>query len=266
MFDNFIDILSEYTDKFSLLGIVRAVTDLLLVVGVLIALYFLIKKRIKPKKFLLALLILLLIYLLTVLFYLKMIKAIIKVFAFWMIGVFIIIYGQEIRNIWEEVFVKSKVDNAFSSAQEKQIIINTISQTVDYLSKRHIGALITFEREDSLNTFIEKAIPINGVITQELLTTIFTPGTACHDGAIIIRKNRIMCAGAYFPSTDKYDIPKSFGTRHRAAIGISEKYDALTIVVSEETGNVSVTISGVINLELTNERLREILDQYLAIK
>jgi len=124
MFDNFIDILSEYTDKFSLLGIVRAVTDLLLVVGVLIALYFLIKKRIKPKKFLLALLILLLIYLLTILFDLKMIKAIIKVFAFWMIGVFIIIYGQEIRNIWEEVFVKSKVDNAFSSAQEKQIIIN----------------------------------------------------------------------------------------------------------------------------------------------
>ena len=91
--------------------------------------------------------------------------------------------------------------------------------------------MITFEREDSLNTFIEKAIPINGVITQELLTTIFTPGTACHDGAIIIRKNRIMCAGAYFPSTDKYDIPKSFWNPHRAAIGISEKYDALTIVL-----------------------------------
>lgn len=266
MFDNFIEILSEYTNEFSFLGIVKAVLDLLLVVGLLIALYFLIKKRIKPKKIVFALFIFLLIYLLTILFDLRMIGALIRVFAFWMIGLFIIIYSQEIRNIWEAVFVKSKVDNAFSSVQEKQIIINTIAQTVDYLSKRHIGALITFEREDSLNTFIEKAIPINAIITQELLTTIFTPGTACHDGAIIIRKNRIMCAGAYFPFTDKYDIPKSFGTRHRAAIGISEKYDALTIVVSEETGNVSITISGVINLELTSERLKEILDQYLVIK
>ncbi len=266
MFDSFIEILSEYTDKFSFSGIVKAVIDLLLVMGILLALYYLIKRRIKPKRFLLALFIFLLFYLLTMIFGLQMIRAIIRVFAFWMIGVFVIIYSQEIRNLWEEVFVKSKMDNAFSSIQEKQDIIYVITQTVDYLSKRHIGALITFEREDSLNTFIEKAIPLNAIITQEILTTIFTPGTACHDGAIIIRKNRIMCAGAYFPSTDKYDVPKSFGTRHRAAIGISEKYDALTIVVSEETGNVSTTISGVINLELSNERLKEILDQYLVIK
>ena len=75
-----------------------------------------------------------------------------------------------------------------------------------------------------------------------------------------------MCAGAYFPSTDKYDVPKFLGTRHRAAIGISERYDALTIVVSEETGNVSVTSSGVINLELTIERLEEMLDAHLYTK
>lgn len=266
MLDHFVNILSEYTEGFSFLGIAKAVVDLLLVIGLLIALYFLIKRRTKPNKIILIIFLFLLGYFVTVLFDLRLINEAMRLIAFWTVGIFIIIYSQEIKNGWEEFFVKSKVDNAFSTIQEKQVIINTITQTVDYLSKRHIGALITFEREDNLNTFIEKAIPINGVITQELLTTIFTPGTACHDGAVIIRKNRIMCAGAYFPSTYKYDVPKSLGTRHRAAIGISEKYDALTIVVSEETGNVSITISGVINLELTNERLKEILDQYLVIK
>ncbi|MDD3171074.1 MAG: diadenylate cyclase CdaA [Bacilli bacterium] len=266
MFDNLIKIISDYTNDFSTLGILKLILDLSLVLALFFALYVLIKKRIKPGKVLVAILVFLVAYLITILFDLRMIRSIIEVIAFWMVGIFVIIYSQEIRNLWESVFVMSKVDNSFTSVQEKQGIINTIAQTVDYLSKRHIGALITFEREDSLNTFIEKAIQINSVITQEILTTIFTPGTACHDGAVIIRKNRIMCAGAYFPSTDKYDVPKSFGTRHRAAIGVSERYDALTIVVSEETGNVSITISGVINLELSNERIREILDQYLIIK
>ena len=75
-----------------------------------------------------------------------------------------------------------------------------------------------------------------------------------------------MCAGAYFPSTDKYDVPKFLGTRHRAAIGISERYDAITIVVSEETGNISITVSGNISLELSIDRLKEMLDGYLNIK
>ena len=156
--------------------------------------------------------------------------------------------------------------STYSTKQEKQEIINVLASTVEFLSKRRIGALITIEREDSLNNYIEKAIEIKSSITQELLTTIFTPGTACHDGAVIIRKNRIMCAGAYFPSTDKYDVPKSLGTRHRAAIGISERTDALTIVVSEETGNISVTIDGIINFKISLERMEEILDHYLIHK
>jgi len=126
--------------------------------------------------------------------------------------------------------------------------------------------LITIEREDNLNTYIDKAIEIKSAVTQELLTTIFTPGTACHDGAVIIRKNRLMCAGAYFPSTDRYDVPKSLGTRHRAAIGISERTDSLTIVVSEESGNISVAIDGIINLKISLERLEEMLDRYIINK
>ena len=138
--------------------------------------------------------------------------------------------------------------------------------SVDFLSKRQIGDIITIEREDNLNTFIDKAITINGEITAELLTSLFIEGTATHDGAVIIRKNRIMCAGAYYPSTDKFDVPKFLGTRHRAAIGISERYDAFTVVVSEETGNISATLDGVIHLELTLSRVEEMLDKYIPFK
>ncbi|MGD9886765.1 MAG: diadenylate cyclase [Bacilli bacterium] len=164
------------------------------------------------------------------------------------------------------MFSSTKVNTVYSSKQEKKEIISILCSTADYLSQRKIGALMTIEREDSLNSYIEKAIDIKSSITQELLTTIFTPGTACHDGAVIIRRNRIMCAGAYFPSTDKYNVPKFLGTRHRAAIGISERSDALTVVVSEETGNISVTLDGVINLQLTLDRLEEMLDRYLVSK
>ena len=146
----------------------------------------------------------------------------------------------------------------------KEVTISTICKTIDYLSHQKVGALITFERKKSLDEIINKAIPINADITQEILTTIFTPGTACHDGGVIIRNNKIACAGAYFPLSDNYDIPTFLGTRHRAAIGVSEVYDAITIVVSEETGNISITISGNISLELTTERVATLLDSYLG--
>jgi diadenylate cyclase len=182
------------------------------------------------------------------------------------LGFLVIIYTQEIRHSLDSFFTSNKNVSFFSTKQEKREIINILLSTIEYLSKRRMGALITIEREENLNSYIEKAIEIKGIITQELLTTIFTPGTACHDGAVIIRKNKIMCAGAYLPSTDKYDVPKSLGTRHRAAIGISERSDALTIVVSEETGNISVTIDGNIRMKLTPERLEEMLDRYLITK
>ena len=85
-------------------------------------------------------------------------------------------------------------------------------------------------------------------------------------GAMIIRKDRIVCAGAYLPTTEKYNVPTFLGTRHRAAIGVSERFDAITIVVSEETGNISITADGVITLDIDIERLEELLDKYLINK
>ena len=153
-----------------------------------------------------------------------------------------------------------------NSEEKKDRLINTLISTVSYLSRRSIGAIITIEKDNSLNAYIEKAIYLDAEVSFELFSTIFTPGTPLHDGAVIVRGNRAMCAGAFFPSSDKYDIPKSLGSRHRAALGISEVSDAFTIVVSEQTGNISTTIDGVININISLDDLRMSLKQNILLR
>lgn len=259
-------LLEDYTYNYSAWGFVRLGADVLLIVGVFVFMYKVFKMKAHVTKLLLGAFIIGFLYLLGLFFHLDIFLKLFRYLIFWVFGLFIIVYGQDIKYTLDGMFSSTKVNTVYSSKQEKKEIISILCSTADYLSQRKIGALMTIEREDSLNSYIEKAIDIKSSITQELLTTIFTPGTACHDGAVIIRRNRIMCAGAYFPSTDKYNVPKFLGTRHRAAIGISERSDALTVVVSEETGNISVTLDGVINLQLTLDRLEEMLDRYLVSK
>jgi diadenylate cyclase len=265
-FSRLIENLREYTKDFSAWGIIRLILDLLLVIAFFYMMYRILRTRAQGYRVFLLIFIIVAIYLLSFLFELSIFLKLLEYVFFWGLGIFIIVYNQEIRHALDLFFIPPKTNSTFSSREEKMAIINILLNTVDFLSRRKIGALITIEREDNLNIYIEKAIILKAVVSQELLTTIFAPGTACHDGAVIIRKNIIMCAGAYFPSTDKYDVPKFLGTRHRAAIGISERTDALTIVVSEETGNVSVAIDGLINLKLSREALEEILDRHLNSK
>ena len=266
MIETFTKLLNEYTNGYSIGGIIKLVIDVILAIVVISILISFILKKIKKPVFYLLLGIGIILYIVSLVFSLELFNVLLK-FCALLLGVcLIVVYSQEIKHDFEIRFTTNKTNNAFSSVLEKQEIIDTLCNTAEYLSKRKIGALISIERNDSLNSFIEKAIPINSSINQEILTTIFYPGTACHDGAVIIRKNKIMCAGAYLPSTDKYDIPKNLGTRHRAAIGLSERYDALTIVVSEETGNISVASSGTISLGLRIDRLKEMLDGFLDVK
>ncbi len=134
---------------------------------------------------------------------------------------------------------------------------------VDYLSRHKIGALITFERSDSLDAYIEHAFKVDAALSRELLSSIFVPYTPLHDGAVIIRENVIKCAGAYFPPSEKADIPKYYGSRHRAAIGISEVTDSLTVLVSEETGEISIAIEGYLDKDISRESLMLYLEKYL---
>jgi diadenylate cyclase len=150
----------------------------------------------------------------------------------------------------------------FVNTLEDKIKIELV-KSIDHLSTKKIGAIITLEKNSSLEEFIDSAFEINAPLGNELLSTIFYPKTPLHDGGVIIRKNKILCAGAFYPSSDKVDIPKSLGSRHRAAIGISEISDSLTIVISEQTGNVSIAYNGYLDTDINKQALLRYLERHL---
>lgn len=137
-------------------------------------------------------------------------------------------------------------------------MILSFDKAIQYMSKRKIGALITIERHTGLDEYIETGIALDADITGELLINIFIPNTPLHDGAVIVKEGKIAVASAYLPLSESMLIPKEFGTRHRAAVGISEVSDAITIVVSEETGDVSITLDNELMAGLSQQ-------EYLAI-
>jgi diadenylate cyclase len=143
------------------------------------------------------------------------------------------------------MFVKSEIQVA------KEIIT-----AVTALSANKIGGLITIEREDGLGNYIEGGVKINSDISSDLISTIFWPGTPLHDGAVIIQEVKIAAAGCLFPLTENENISKTCGTRHRAGIGITEDTDAISIIVSEETGLISVAVGGKLNKNVTPDELR----------
>jgi len=175
-------------------------------------------------------------------------------------------YVPTIRTFFEALTKPKNVKNFVNNEEAQEVLIETLIRTVQHLSERNTGAIITIEKEDSLNTFIEKGTRLDSEVTSELLETIFMPGTALHDGAVIIREDRIMCAGTFYPTSETTNIDKLLGSRHRAALGISEVCDAFTIVVSEETGHISVTFDGAITTNVTLDGLKILLKQNIMVK
>lgn len=147
--------------------------------------------------------------------------------------------------------------NTVLEEEETAELIDALIKSIVVLAKNKIGALIILERNTGLNDFIETGVKIEGYLSAEFLINIFIPNTPLHDGAAIIRGNRVMAAGCLLPLSENPDIAKELGTRHRAAIGISEQSDALAIVVSEETGTISLAESGDITRYLDKDTLHE---------
>ncbi len=176
-----------------------------------------------------------------------------QVLSWAVIGV-IVIFQPEIRRGLERLG-RTQLFGGRESLAKKQSekFVDELDKAIQYMSKRRIGALITIQQNTGLEDYIETGIPLDAEVTGELLINIFIPNTPLHDGAVIIRDGRIAVAAAYLPLSDSNAIPKKLGTRHRAAVGISEVTDALTIVVSEETGGVTLTRNSQLMLDMTRD-------------
>lgn len=166
----------------------------------------------------------------------------------------IIIFQPELRRALEQLGRGRLFSSStLNEESERNRLIEALTKSVSYMAKRRIGALISIERETGLNDYIETGIQMNSDITSELMINLFIPNTPLHDGAVIVQKNRIAAAACYLPLSESPFISKDLGTRHRAALGISEVTDAITIVVSEETGAISLTANGDLHRNLSLE-------------
>lgn len=170
----------------------------------------------------------------------------------------IIIFQPEIRNALEQLGRTQLLGrHKVLTVDERERLVYEVVQAVDYLRKARIGALIVLERDTSLSNYIDKAKKIYADLSSDLLISIFFPNNPLHDGAVIIQGDRISCAGAVFPTSNSSKVNKKFGTRHRAALGIVEESDAISVVVSEETGRISIAVKGELfyNLSLDDVRM-----------
>jgi diadenylate cyclase len=171
----------------------------------------------------------------------------------------VVIFQPELRRALAEL----GSNHFFSSARQNRETIDIVADAAFELANKQLGALIAIERDTGIRSFAESGVNLDCEISQELLLTIFFPKTPLHDGGIIIRDDRIIAAACIFPVSQREDLDRTFGLRHRAGLGITEESDAIAIVVSEETGNISVCHRGKIergfkpgNLE---KRLAELL-------
>ena len=175
----------------------------------------------------------------------------------------IIIFQPEIRNVLEQLGRSQLLGrHKVLTVDEREKMVYEITNAMDYLKKSRIGALITIERDNSLNDYIEKSKKIYADISSDLLISIFFPNNPLHDGAVIIQGDKITSAGAVFPTSDNVKISKRLGTRHRAALGITEEMDCISLIVSEETGRLSMAIGGELYYNLTLDEVKiKLLDE-----
>ena len=189
-----------------------------------------------------------------------------QMFTFGVVTV-LVIFQPELRRALEQLG-RGKLFARTSSVDRDQLNerITDLIRSVQFMSKRRIGALIVFERNTGLSELIESGIKMESRISSELLINIFTPNTPLHDGAVIIRGHQIMAAACYLPLSENPFISKELGTRHRAAIGVSEVTDAVSVVVSEETGQITLAVGGMIVRDIKEESLISKLFEELSMQ
>jgi diadenylate cyclase len=170
-----------------------------------------------------------------------------------------VIFQPELRRALERVGRAGSLANRQSSLPTLSIVIGAVSQAARILADRRHGALVVIERETGLQDYADTGVRLDALVTPELLLTVFFPNTALHDGALIIRGERAIAAGCVLPLAASVALDYHLGTRHRAAIGITEQSDAIAVIVSEETGIISVAHNGRMIRRLDEARLAKVL-------
>ena len=176
----------------------------------------------------------------------------------------LIVFQPELRNVFEKLG-RSKIVDVFDMDDNILVkhAISEVTKAVEIMSMKQIGALIVFERNTKVSEVLREGVPLNSKVTSELIQNIFMPRTPLHDGAIVISGSEILAAECILPLASEVSGPRNLGTRHRAAVGITEISDALVVVVSEETGIISLAEGGKLTRELSADTLRELLDKKL---
>lgn len=170
-----------------------------------------------------------------------------------------VVFQPELRRALEQLGEGTFFAKTSNGKVDSDYISNNLTDAIVKMAKHKIGALLVIERDAALGDIIETGVKLDAYVSSELLINIFIPNTPLHDGAVVIRGDRIVAAACLLPLTEARDLSTELGTRHRAAIGVTEQSDALVLVVSEETGRISVTSGGNIRRDLTSKDLQSIL-------
>lgn len=244
---------------FDVLKYLSITIDILLVWYVIYKLIMVIKGT-KAVQLLKGIFVILMVTVISDWFSLKTLNWMMEQVLLWGVLGIIIIFQPELRRALEQLGrgrFFSRTGGQEEEEQEK--MVEAITKATDYMAKRRIGALISIERETGMGDYIETGIGLQAKISSELLINIFIPNTPLHDGAVILQKNMVAAAACYLPLSESPFISKELGTRHRAALGISEVTDSVTVIVSEETGAISLTKNGELHRDLKLEQFKQML-------
>ena len=242
-------------------------TTLISIIDILIVAFFIyqlikITKGTRATELLKGILVIIFIKFLSSFFQLHTTEYIVDIIIQWSAIALIVIFQPELRRGLQHIG-RGSLFSIRKKANPVALTIGEISEAVQYMSRRHIGALISIEMESPLTEYIKTGVSLNALISSEIIINTFIPNTPLHDGAMIISNFIIASAASYLPLSESPAIPKKYGTRHRAAIGLSEETDAITIVVSEETGSISIAHRSNLMPDLTVDDLRDYLKEQL---
>ena len=229
---------------------------------VLFIAYYIIRilRQTRAKQIVIGILMLVFLVIIAKVFNMVILNFILTNFVTYGVILLIVVFQPEIRNVFEKLG-RSKLVGVFDMDDNIMVkhSISEIVKAVEIMSLKKIGALIVIERNTKVSEVLKEGINLSAKVSSELIQNIFMPRTPLHDGAIVIDKSEILAAKCILPLASEVSVPKNLGTRHRAAVGITEISDALVIVVSEETGIISLVENGKLRRELTGDTLKELL-------